>query len=103
MNSKEVSKILNNPKFKLLVKKRKTIRFVMVFITLFIVLGFFLTWAFAPDFVSNRYPANSAVTVGTWMAISLVTLIVLISALYAVFFGNKLDKLNDELLKELGK
>ena len=75
----------------------------MVVITLFIVLGFFLTWAFAPDFVSARFPADSYITVGTWLAMSLVVSIVFISILYAVFFGRKLDKLNDELLEELQK
>lgn len=96
-----LSDVRKHPAFVELVKKRHKLRVRMIGVMLLVFMSYMVSWAYIPQFINTRLPANSSVTVGIWFTVLVVLVAIILSAYYAMVAGKSLDKLNAQLLKDV--
>ncbi|MFT6951479.1 MAG: uncharacterized membrane protein (DUF485 family) [Paraglaciecola sp.] len=102
MSRLSLSEIRKHPAFIELLKKRHKLRVNMIGVMLLVFMNYMVSWAFFPQFINARFPDNSSVTVGIWFTVVVVLVAIILSAYYAMVAGKPLDKLNAQLLKDVG-
>jgi len=73
----------------------------MISMMMLVFLGYLISWAFFPQFVNLRLPADSSVTVGIWFTVVVVLVAIILSAYYSMIAGKQLDILNEKLIKDI--
>ncbi|SEK88882.1 Uncharacterized membrane protein, DUF485 family [Colwellia chukchiensis] len=101
MSALSLSEIRERPAFKELVQKRRKMRVTMISMMMLVFIGYLFAWAFLPEFVNLRLPADSSVTIGIWITVVVVLVAILLSAYYAMIAGKQLDLLNEKLIKDI--
>lgn len=102
MSQSETEKCLAHPKFQQLVRARS--RFSLLF-SLIIAVGYaiyVLGMSFAPGFMSSPLSAGSSLTYGIVIAVLVIISGMVFSGIYTWWANKKFDRLNRELLKDLG-
>lgn len=96
-----IQSVKKRPLYSALVSKRKKIRRVMMTIMMLVFFTVQLLWAFFPNVVNTLVPGNTSFSLAIWFTVFIVIIAILLSWVYALVLGPKLDRMNDELQKEV--
>ncbi|MEB3753101.1 DUF485 domain-containing protein [Acinetobacter sp. MD2(2019)] len=100
MDDVQVDRILQNPKFKLMVSKKSTLSWTLTLIMLFAYVGFMLLVGYNKEFLMTTI-SDSVVTVGIPLGLSIIVLSFVLCGVYSYFANHKLDPLTHEAMKEV--
>jgi uncharacterized membrane protein (DUF485 family) len=102
MSSNEVvERILANPKFQELVRKRSRISWTMFFIVVTLYYLLMGTVAFFPEALRTLISPESVVTIGWPLGAGVIVISWLLTGLYIRKANSELEPLNDAILKDL--
>jgi uncharacterized membrane protein (DUF485 family) len=102
MSPLSLSDISKHPAFIELVRKRFKLRVTMIGLMMLVFITYLISWAYFPQLVNLRLPADSSISIGIWFTVVVVIVAIVLSAYYSIFAGKELDELNKKLLKEVG-
>ena len=100
MDDKQVERILQNPKFKEMVSKKSTLSWTLTAIMLFVYVGFMLLVGYNKEFLQSSL-SGGVTTWGIPLGLSIIVLSFLLSGVYSYIANNKLDKLNEDAIREV--
>jgi uncharacterized membrane protein (DUF485 family) len=100
MDDKQVERILQNPKFKEMVSKKSTLSWTLTAIMLFVYVGFMLLVGYNKEFLLSSI-SGGVTTWGMPLGLSIIVLSFLLCGVYSYIANNKLDKLNEEAIREV--
>lgn len=100
LNEQE-KRISENPSFRLLVAKRRRIRFLLTSLLLGLYLTFCMAAVYAPDFLSIPLSGTSVVPLGIPIGYAIIVLAIAIAAYYVYVANTKFAKLEQEVEKDL--
>lgn len=101
MTTDEINKIIINPHFVLLTKKRFKIKVIMVTLTMLVFLIIQSLWAFYPEIVNLRVPDNSSISLAIWLTVVMIFTAISLAAYYTLVSGKQLDELSEKLIRDL--
>ncbi|NIB40673.1 DUF485 domain-containing protein [Pseudomaricurvus alkylphenolicus] len=101
MPSSFIEQMRNSPGFVALSRKRRESRIAMVGLMMLVFLTYLTCWAFIPGVINARVPEDSPVSIGIWFTVAVVVLSIILSGYYTLVIGKKMDRLNQQLLKEV--
>jgi uncharacterized membrane protein (DUF485 family) len=96
-------KILNNPKYLELVKRRGRLAWTLSFIVCVIFYGFILLIAFAPDFLTQPFSAGSVIPMGLPIGVGVIVACCLLTGVYVYEANQVFDPIFEEIVKEASK
>lgn len=100
MDDKQVERILQNPKFKEMVSKKSTLSWTLTAIMLFVYVGFMLLVGYNKEFLLSSI-SGGVTTWGMPLGLSIIVLSFLLCGVYSYIANNKLDKLNEDAIREV--
>ena len=100
MDEKQVERILQNPKFKEMVSKKSTLSWTLTAIMLFVYVGFMLLVGYNKEFLLSSI-SGGVTTWGMPLGLSIIVLSFLLCGVYSYIANNKLDKLNEDAIREV--
>lgn len=100
MDDKQVERILQNPKFKEMVSKKSTLSWTLTAIMLFVYVGFMLLVGYNKEFLLSSI-SGGVTTWGIPLGLGIIVLSFLLCGVYSYIANNKLDKLNEEAIREV--
>ncbi len=100
MDDAQVKKILDNPKFQQMVKKKSTLSWTLTAIMLFVYVGFMLLVGYNKEFLMSSF-SGGVVTWGIPLGLGIIVLSFVLAAIYSYIANNAFDQLNEEVLKEV--
>lgn len=101
MDEVQVERILQNPKFKALVAKKRNLSWSLAALMLFIYIGFTLLVAYSPDFLRTPISEGSVITLGIPLAIGVIVISFVLCGVYSSVANNSFDLLNKEAMDEV--
>ncbi|KEY56858.1 DUF485 domain-containing protein [Serratia sp. DD3] len=101
MNEELYQKIEDNPRFKLLVKKRSHFAWLLSVITLTIYVSFIFLIAFDPQWLGTPLYAGLTITRGIPIGMGLIVLSFILTGIYTYRANTEFDRLNAEILNEV--
>lgn len=96
-----IQSVKRRPLYSAMISKKRKIRRLMMTIMM---LAFFIVqilWAFFPKIVSSLGPGDDSFSLAIWFTVFIVLTAILLSCVYALFLGPKLDRMNEQLQKEI--
>jgi uncharacterized membrane protein (DUF485 family) len=96
-------KILQDPKYMALVKKRSALAWTLSAIVCVIFYGFILLIAFAPGFLTQPIAAGSVIPVGLPMGVGVILASCLMTGIYVYEANAKFDPMFEEIVREASK
>ncbi|UTO05867.1 DUF485 domain-containing protein [Moraxella sp. FZLJ2107] len=100
MNEAQVKSILENPKFKTLVAKKRNLSWSLTVLMLFIYIGFTLLVAYNPEFLRTSI-SGGVITWGIPLGIGVIVISFVLCGVYSSIANNSFDKLNKEAIEEV--
>lgn len=100
MDERQVEQILQNPKFKEMVKKKSTLSWTLTGIILFVYVGFMLLVGYNKEFLLSSL-SGGVTTWGIPLGLGIIVLSFLLCGVYSYIANNKLDQLNEEAMREV--
>ena len=97
----EHTKILRNPKFQELVRRRSTFAWMLAAAMLVIYLGFILAVAFARDLMAMKV-GGGVTSLGILLGLAVILAAFLLTGIYVWRANTRFDDLTRDLRKELG-
>lgn len=94
-----VQAVLNNPKFKTLVHKKRMLSWSLSAVMLIIYIGFILLVAYAPDFLHSSF--SGVITWGIPLGIGVIVAAFVLSAIYSVIANGEYERLTQEVVDEI--
>ncbi|XID74805.1 DUF485 domain-containing protein [Alkanindiges sp. WGS2144] len=98
-NDSQVQAILQNPKFRELVHKKRVLSWSLAALMLFIYIGFILLVAYASDFLHSSF--SGVVTWGIPLGIGVIVAAFVLSAIYAALANGEYERLTQEVVKDI--
>lgn len=101
MDDVQVERILQNPKFKALVAKKRNLSWSLAALMLFIYIGFTLLVAYSPDLLRTPISEGSVITLGIPLAVGVIVISFVLCGVYSSVANNSFDLLNKEAMDEV--
>jgi uncharacterized membrane protein (DUF485 family) len=101
--SPDIAKIVDNPKYKDLVKERDSLSWMLTIFVLVIYFGFTLLIAFAPEFLTQTIAEDSVIPLGMPLGVGVILLSILSTAVYVRRANTKFDDMIRDILQGIGK
>ena len=101
MDERQVEAILQNPKFKEMVAKKSKLSWTLTAIMLFVYVGFMLLVGYNKELLLTKISSDGVTTLGMPLGLSIIVLSFVLCGVYSYIANNKLDKLNEEAMKEV--
>lgn len=101
MDDVQVERILQNPKFKALVAKKRNLSWSLAALMLFIYIGFTLLVAYNPGFLRTPINEGGVVTWGIPLAVGVIVISFILCGVYSFIANNSFDLLNKEAMDEV--
>ncbi|WP_173911830.1 DUF485 domain-containing protein [Acinetobacter sp. Marseille-Q1618] len=101
MDERQVDAILQNPKFKEMVAKKRNLSWTLTAIMLFVYVGFMLLVGYNKEFLLTPVSPGSVTTWGIPLGLGIIVLSFLLCGVYSYIANNKLDQLNEEAMREV--
>ncbi|WP_051526831.1 DUF485 domain-containing protein [Alkanindiges illinoisensis] len=95
-----VQAVLNNPKFKLLVQKKRTLSWSLSALMLIIYIGFILLVAYAPDFLHSSFNSG-VITWGIPLGIGVIVAAFVLCAVYSVIANGEHERLTQDVVNDI--
>ncbi len=100
MDDVQVEQILNNPKFKEMVRKKSILSWTLTVIMLVVYVGFMLLVGYNKEFLLTSL-SGGVTTWGMPLGLGIIVLSFLLCGVYSYIANNKLDHLNTEAMHEV--
>lgn len=100
MDEVQVERILQNPKFKEMVRRKSNLSWTLTAIMLFVYVGFMLLVGYNKEFLLSSI-SGGVTTWGIPMGLGIIVLSFILCAVYASIANSKLDQLNEEAMREV--
>ncbi len=100
MDDVQVERILQNPKFKEMVRQKSKLSWTLTVIMLFVYVGFMLLVGYNKDFLHSSI-SGGVTTWGIPLGLSIIVLSFVLCAVYSYIANNKLDQLNEDAMREV--
>ena len=100
MDEKQVERILQNPKFKEMVRQKSILSWTLTIIMLVIYVGFMLLVGYNKEFLLSSM-SGGVTTWGIPLGLGIIVLSFLLCGVYSYIANNKLDQLNAEAMREV--
>jgi len=100
MDDKQVERILQNPKFKELVEKKRNLSWTLTIIMLVVYVGFMLLVGYNKAFLGSSF-SGGVTTWGIPLGLGIIVLSFLLCGVYAFIANHSLDHLNEEAMAEV--
>jgi uncharacterized membrane protein (DUF485 family) len=100
MDEVQVERILQNPKFKEMVRKKSTLSWTLTGIMLFVYVGFMLLVGYNKEFLLTSI-SGGVTTWGVPLGIAIIILSFLLCGVYSYIANNTLDQLNEDAMREV--
>lgn len=100
MDEVQVERILQNPKFKTLVAKKRNLSWSLTALMLFIYIGFTLLVAYNPELLRTSI-SGGVVTWGIPLGIGVIVISFVLCGVYSYIANNSFDVLNKEAMDEV--
>jgi uncharacterized membrane protein (DUF485 family) len=94
--------MIRNPKFQELVRRRSSFAWTLAIVMLVIYYGFILLVAFGKGFLATRI-GSGVMTVGIPLALGVIVMAFVLTAIYVQRANGEFDKLTDELTREVNR
>ena len=94
--------MIQNPKFQELVRRRSSFAWTLAIVMLVIYYGFILLVAFGKGFLATRI-GSGVMTVGIPLALGVIVMAFVLTAIYVQRANGEFDKLTDELTRETNR
>jgi uncharacterized membrane protein (DUF485 family) len=98
-----IANIINNPKYKELVRQRDGIAWLLTACVIVIYFGFTLLVAFAGDFMSQPIAADSVIPIGIPLGVGVIVISIVLTGFYVFRANTTFDQLTHEILREGAK
>ena len=95
--------IMENPKFKELVRSRSAFAWTLSFIMLAVYQGFILLIAFAPGFLATPLYEVAVATIGIPIGLGVIVLAFILTGIYVFRANSHYDEMTRELIQEVTK
>ncbi len=100
MDEVQVERILQNPKFKLLVSKKRSLSWSLTALQLFIYIGFILLVAYNPAFLHSSF-SGGVITWGVPLGLGVIVASFVLCWVYSSIANSAFDQLNAEAMREV--
>lgn len=100
MDEAQVDRILHNPKFKEMVAKKRNLSWTLTAIMLIVYVGFMLLVGYNKEFLLSSI-SGGVTTWGIPLGLGIIVLSFILCAVYSYIANNKLDRLNEEAMREV--
>ncbi|WP_180060346.1 DUF485 domain-containing protein [Acinetobacter sp. YH12135] len=100
MDEVQVERILQNPKFKEMVRRKSNLSWTLTAIMLFVYVGFMLLVGYNKEFLLSSI-SGGVTTWGIPLGLSIIVLSFILCAVYSSIANSKLDQLNEEAMREV--
>ena len=100
MDEVQVERILQNPKFKEMVAKKRNLSWTLTAIMLIVYVGFMLLVGYNKEFLLSSI-SGGVTTWGIPLGLGIIVLSFILCAVYSYIANNKLDQLNEEAMREV--
>lgn len=100
MDEVQVERILQNPKFKEMVRQKSKLSWILTSIMLFVYVGFMLLVGYNKEFLLSSI-SGGVTTWGMPLGLSIIVLSFLLCGVYSYVANNKLDQLNEDAMREV--
>ena len=100
MDEVQVERILQNPKFKEMVRKKSTLSWTLTGIMLFVYVGFMLLVGYNKEFLLSSI-SGGVTTWGIPLGLGIIVLSFVLCGVYSYIANNRLDQLNAEAMREV--
>lgn len=100
MDEVQVERILQNPKFKEMVRRKSNLSWTLTAIMLFVYVGFMLLVGYNKEFLLSSI-SGGVTTWGIPLGLGIIVLSFILCAVYASIANGKLDQLNEEAMREV--
>lgn len=100
MDDVQVERILQNPKFKEMVRQKSKLSWTLTAIMLFVYVGFMLLVGYNKEFLLSSL-SGGVTTWGIPLGLAIIVLSFLLCGVYSYVANNKLDQLNEEAMREV--
>jgi len=101
LNEQE-KRVSEHPSFRLLVAKRRKIRFLLTALLLGLYLAFSLAAVYAPDFLATPLSNTSVVPIGIAIGYAIIMLAIVVAGYYVHVANTGFAKLEQEVERDLG-
>lgn len=100
MDEVQVDRILQNPKFKEMVRKKSMLSWTLTGIMLFVYVGFMLLVGYNKEFLLSSI-SGGVTTWGIPLGLGIIVLSFILCGVYSYIANNKLDQLTEEAIREV--
>lgn len=100
MDDLQVERILQNPKFKKMVEKKRNLSWTLTLIMLFVYVGFMLLVGYNKEFLLSSI-SGGITSWGIPLGLGIIVLSFILCGVYSYIANHKLDKLNEEAMREV--
>ena len=100
MDEVQVERILQNPKFKEMVRRKSNLSWTLTAIMLFVYVGFMLLVGYNKEFLLSSI-SGGVTTWGIPLGLGIIVISFISCAVYASIANGKLDQLNEEAMREV--
>ena len=100
MDDVQVERILQNPKFKEMVRQKSKLSWTLTAIMLFVYVGFMLLVGYNKEFLHSSI-SGGVTTWGIPLGLSIIVLSFVLCGVYSYIANNKLDQLNEDAMREV--
>ncbi|OTG88157.1 hypothetical protein B9T31_01150 [Acinetobacter sp. ANC 4558] len=100
MDGTQVDRILQNPKFKEMVRQKSILSWTLTIIMLVVYVGFMLLVGYNKEFLLSSL-SGGVTTWGIPLGLGIIVLSFVLCGVYSYIANNKLDQLNEEAVREV--
>ena len=100
MEQSQVDRVLQNPKFKEMVRKKSILSWSLTIVMLIVYVGFMLLVGYNKEFLLTSI-SGGVTTWGIPLGLGIIVLSFVLCGVYSYIANNKLDQLNEEALREV--
>jgi len=103
MPSSSANRILSNPKYRELVKRRDSLAWTLSVCVLVLYFGFILLVALAPEILTSKISSTSVIPLGIPIGIGVIVGSIILTAIYVRRANNDFDPAIAELIRDANK
>jgi uncharacterized membrane protein (DUF485 family) len=103
MSNTAASRILNNPKYRDLIKQRDALAWTLSACVLVLYFGFVLMVAFAPEFLTQKISSTSVIPLGMLIGVGVIVGSIILTAIYVTRANSHFDPLIESIIRDSSK
>ena len=94
-----IEKIMNNPKYRELVRKRSAFAWLLTLVIMVIYYGFVFIIAYAPSFLGSPISEGSVTTIGFPLGVAVIVVAIILTGIYVRRANSEFDDLTKQLIE----